>query len=464
MLDRIADRMLSLTYAAAPPSARETARLAVMDTVGVTLAGAHSEVARRLFAALGAHAGGGSSSLFGRGVAVDPLSAAMINGAAAHAHDFDDCSNTMGGHPSAPVVTALWALAEQRGASGEALLSAYVAAVEVETRLGRAVNFHHYEKGWHPTATLGTFGAAAGCAHLMGLDSGRAAAALALAASMAAGIKANFGTMAKPFHVGQSARNGLSAALMAEAGITANPGALEHHQGFFAVYDEGEVDAAASLRDWADPLDLVEPGIAFKRHPCCASTHPAIDALLILRQRHELRWEDVDSILSWTHPRRLRHTDRPDPRSGLEAKFSVQYVLARALDAGRLSLSDFTDAAVADPVTRARMARVTAAPHPEADLASTEHFFATVTVRTTAGAELVAEVDRPLGRDRQHPLPEGALEEKFLDCAAAVMPAQKAAALRDALLSLDGAARIAELAPLLRHEPQKQTERKVLCE
>ena len=141
----------------------------------------------------------GPALLIGSDRRIDILNAALLNGTASHALDFDDCSNTMGGHPSAPIVPALWALAEARGTGGQAFIAAYVAGFEAETRLGRAVNFHHYEKGWHPTATLGVFGCAAACGHLIGLDEDKLAAALSLAASMSSGIKANFGTMAKPY-------------------------------------------------------------------------------------------------------------------------------------------------------------------------------------------------------------------------------------------------------------------------
>lgn len=450
LFDDMAHKLMALSYDKAPRLAQEAARQGIMDTIGVTLAGASADSARAIRAAFGPSAGAGDATLMGCLASADPLTAALLNGTAAHAHDFDDCSNTLGGHPSAPVVPAIWALGEARGASGRDILSAYVAGVETETRIGRAVNFHHYEKGWHPTSTLGTFGAAAACAHLVSLDAERTASALALAASMASGLKANFGTMAKPFHVGHCARNGLAAALMAEAGVTANPGALEHPQGFFAVFDENKVDPEACTANWADPLDLVDPGLAFKQHPCCASTHPAIDALLILRERHGLSPESVAAIRSWTHPRRLRHTNRPNPTSGLDAKFSVQYVLARALLQGRLGLSDFTDAAVRDPAVRALMERVTAEPHPDAVMESTEHFFAEVTVTLTNGQTVVARVERPFGRDRLHPLPEGALEAKFIGCAEPVVGTEAAVALRDALLSLDSVERIAQLSPLLR--------------
>ncbi len=176
---------------------------------------------------------------------------------------------------------------------------------------------------------------------------------------MASGIKANFGTMTKPFHVGHTTRNGLLAALLAKEGMTANAGALEHPQGFFAVYNgAGTFKPERLLEHWGDPFDLVEPGIAFKRHPCCGSTHPAVDAMLHLRETHGLSPERVAKVESWTHPRRLQHTNRPNPQSGLDGKFSIQYVLARALMHGIVSMEHFSDDAVRDPATRALMTRV----------------------------------------------------------------------------------------------------------
>lgn len=385
------------------------------------------------------------------------LDAALINGVASHALDFDDCSNTLGGHPSAPVLPALWALAEVRSTSGADLIAAYVAGFETETRIGRAVNFSHYEKGWHPTATLGVFGAAAACAHLMRLDADRTATALALAVSMSSGVKANFGTMTKPYHVGHCARNGLLAARLADAGMTANHDALTHPQGFFELYNgAGNYSPERVLDGWADPLDIVETGVAFKRHPCCASTHPAIDALLALRQAHGFSAADVQHVLSWTHPRRLNHTNRPDPVGGLDGKFSVQYVLARALVHGKVSLDHFSDAAVADDAVRRVMSRITAEPHPQARMDTTEHFFAEVTVTLSDGTSLHHRVERPVGRDRSHPLPDGALHAKFDDCARRSLPGEQADALREALCRLESVNRIAELSTLLQPDMPAQ--------
>lgn len=453
LINEIASRIADFSAEGIEPLAAETARLAILDTIGCTLAGSRTDVTRTVLKTLRAARGGtlgGRATLFGHAGGADALDAALINGTASHALDFDDCSNTIGGHPSAPIVPALWALAETRGASGRQFLTAYAVGVEVETKLGRAINFHHYEKGWHPTATLGTFGAAAACAKLLGLDAARTANALALAASMASGLKANFGTMAKPYHVGHCTRNGLLAALLAAEGMTANEEALEHPQGFFAVYNgAGTFEASRIVDTWAKPLDLVEPGIAFKRHPCCASTHPAIDALLFLKTKHGLSPGNVARIDSWTHPRRLRHTNRPNPTTGLDGKFSVQYVLALALANGVVGMRDFSDATLRDPRIRKIMSLVHAAPHPEARMDTDEHFFALVRVTTQSGEVFEHFVDRPMGRDRAHPLPEGALEAKFRDCAQEVQDAASAQALLGAFLDLESVADVRGVAAIM---------------
>lgn len=463
LLGQLAERALAIEWDAVPLEARETARLALLDTLGVALAGSGTDCVSAVTRALEPTATG-PATILGHATGAPPLDAALINGTAAHALDFDDCSNTMGGHPSAPIVPALLALAEAEGASGRALLLAYVTGVEVETRLGRAVNFHHYEKGWHPTSTLGAFGAAAACARLLDLDATRFATALALAASMASGLKANFGTMTKPFHVGHCARNGLLAARLAAAGMTASPAALEDPQGFLAVYNgAGTFDVERLLTGFADPLDLVEPGIAVKRHPCCASTHPAIDALLQIMGEHGLAAPEIAAIRSWTHPRRLRHTDRPDPRSGLDAKFSVQYVLARAALEGSVKIEHFTDEAARAPAVRAMMHRIEAAPHPKAVMTTDEHFFADVRVTTRSGAVHEAYLDRPLGRDRRHPLPPGALAAKFRDCAGMVLDERGVTALEAAVLGVDEIADVRALGRLLRDGLQRAAPRRAVA-
>ena len=424
----IADRVHRLRFADLPDEAVHWARVGLIDTVGVTLAGAAEDCARIAGRVVSSS---GAALIFGGTRRVAPADAAFVNGTASHALDFDDCSNTLGGHPSAPVLSALFASAAGQPVSGRDFITAYIAGFETEARISRAVNFHHYEKGWHPTSTLGAFGATAATALLLGLTPAQTTTALAIAASLASGIKANFGTMTKPMHVGECARNGVLAVLLAREGFTASPDAFEHKQGFFRVFNgEGNFDADAIFRDWASPLDIIQPGIAIKQYPCCGSTHPAVDAMLALVTENSLQPHDVERVVSWTHPRRLAHTNRPHPRSALDAKFSVQYCLARALTDHRVVLSHFEGDAYADPRVAEVLERVEAAPHPQMDAGSTDHFGAEVTIYTRDGRRLSRSVDRPLGRTSANPLPRELLEAKFLDCAGRAVRANTA---RDAL-------------------------------
>src|SRR5688572_29643976 len=202
----LARRVHALGYDALPPAALSWARVGILDTVGVTLAGSDDESARIVGTVIGGGSGG-QSLIFGTAKRVSPLDAALVNGTAAHAHDFDDCNNTLGGHPSAPILPALFALADDIGASGRDFVAAYVAGFEVECKISMGVNFYQYTRGWHPSSTIGVFGATAACAKLLKLDEERTATALAIGASLAAGIKSNFGTYVKPLHIGHCARS-----------------------------------------------------------------------------------------------------------------------------------------------------------------------------------------------------------------------------------------------------------------
>jgi 2-methylcitrate dehydratase PrpD len=446
LLQQIAEKIVAIRYEDLPVEAVYWAKSAILDTVGVTLAGSREECARIVEHVLAAEgAGGGACLVFGGDRRAPPLVAALINGTAAHALDFDDVSNSLGGHPSAPIVPALFALTDYRDCAekpigGKAFIAAYVAGFETETRIARGVHFHHYEKGWHPTATLGVFGATAACCHLIGLPAVKTAQALAIAASFASGIKANFGTMTKPLHVGHTARNGLFAAILAESGYTANDGAMEHGQGFLMVFNgAGNFDAEAMLKDWGNPYDVVRPGPGFKQYPCCGSTHPPLDALLALRSEHAMPADRVVRIDSWTHPRRLAHTNRPDPKSGLDAKFSVQYCLARAALQGQIRLEDFEGDAHDDPTVRALISRVHAAPHPDAGTANEEALGAEVRVTFDTGEVITKKVSGALGRGPDNPLPQGALAMKFVNCASRALPPASVTRVQHMLETLETA-------------------------
>ncbi|MDF2812032.1 MAG: putative MmgE/Prp family protein, partial [Microvirga sp.] len=332
IVQRLAERICAFDSRSLTKRSVAQARTCILDTVGVTLAGIPEPCTQILLKTPGIAAAPGSALIFGGARRTSALDATLINGTASHALDFDDFSGVLGGHHSVPLVAMLLALAEERGSTGEAFICAYVVGVETEIRLARAVNFHHYDKGWHPTATLGTFGAAAAAARLLDLDPRKTAMALSIAASLASGIKANFGTMTKPLHIGHSARNGLLAALLAEGGFEAADDVFEHHQGFLNVFNgPGTFDIEKLFANWGEPWEIEATSIGLKQFPCCGSTHPAIMMALQLRREETINTEQIAHIEILPHGRRLRHTDTPQPQTSLDAKFSVQYVVARAL-------------------------------------------------------------------------------------------------------------------------------------
>ena len=454
----LAKRINAVSYNDLPSEAIHWAKVGILDTVGVTLAGANEDTTRIPASVLAPGAGGGTSLVFGSSQRVSALDAALVNGVASHALDYDDCNNTIGGHPSAPILPALFALADDTGATGRDFIAAYVAGFETECKLGLGVHFYHYTKGWHPTATLGVFGSAAACSKLLKLSEDKLAVALAIAASLASGIKANFGTMTKPLHVGHCTRNGLFAALLARGGFTANPGVFEHKQGFLNVFNDGSAnyDAAKILPAWGRPFDIVRPGIAIKQYPCCGSTHSALDAMLKLAREHKPAAADIERVDVWTHTRRLEHTNRPDPKSDLDAKFSVQYCMTRALLDRRISIEHFEGKAYEDEAVRKLLPRVHAAPYTTAQFPADNHFGAEVKVTLRGGKLLSGKVDQPFGRTSDNPLPASLLKEKFEDCAARVLPSERIAPLYSAIQGFENLRDAREITALIAGETRKQ--------
>src|ERR671924_1345647 len=421
--EKVAERIVHTRYEDLPDEAIHWAKVAILDTVGVTVAGSIEPLAKIVKEVLNEEGGYPECTVLGLGTKTSALNAAWANGVLSHALDYDDMNNTLGGHPSVPVLPPLFALAERQSFSGKALLLAYAVGFETECKIGRAVNFVHYDRGWHPTSTLGIFGAAAAAAKLLGLTAVECARALAMAASMASGIKANFGTMTKPLHIGQAARNGLLATLLAAKGFSANLEAFEAKQGFCNVYNgEEHYRLEAMTEAWGEPFDLVRPGVAIKQYPCCGSTHSAIDALLSLVRSHNLKAEDVVSVRAEIHPRRLVHVDRPSPRSALEGKFSIQYCLARSLLERQVVLGHFKDDAVCDPRIGEVMRKIKVVPHPEMNWQSTDHFGAEVSVTLRRGETIKSFQARAIGRGPELPLPQPLLRAKFLDCWCQVFP------------------------------------------
>lgn len=450
LLQELARRVLAFDKRQLTARAIFQAKAGILDTIGVTLAGYPEPCTQILLKTPGVATAPGSALIFGSARRTSVLDAVLINGTASHALDFDDFSGIMGGHHSVPLVSTLIALAEDRGGSGLDLIAAYVVGVEVQIRLARAVNFHHYDKGWHPTSTLGIFGTAAAACHLMKLDQAQTTMALCIAASMASGLKANFGTMTKPLHVGQCCRNGVLAAFLAERGFDAATDAFEHRQGFLNVFNgPGKFDAAKMFENWGEPWEVEAKSIALKQFPCCGSTHPAIAMALKLRREERIDVTDVARIEVLPHGRRLRHTNTPHPETSLEAKFSVQYVVARALLNGAVRLKDFEGDAHLDSEIQCLLALTTAIPHPDMADDAEGQWGAEVIVTLRNGNRHARRIDNLVGRGGDDPMSRDEMWEKFSDCAPRSLPSEQVALLFERLETFEEVTDIAQVTRLL---------------
>ncbi len=411
------------------------------------------EPVTRIAAELVAEDGGAPvASHLGTSLMTAPEAAALLNGIAGHALDYDDVSASLTGHPSVVVLPAALAAAELAGASGAALLEAYVAGVEVMARVGLAIGPAHYRAGWHATSTVGVLGAAAAAGRVLRLDASRLAHALAIAVSTASGSRQNFGTMTKPFHAGHAARCGVAAARLAARGMTGDLTALEAPLGFFALLSCGEGRPEAVAPALGRPYDLAGPGLSVKKYPCCFATHRALDAVLALRAEHRLDAGDVEAVTVTVPVGAVSPLIHDRPATGLEGKFSMQYAVAAALLDGRVGLDAFDDEAVRRPEARALVERV--AVREDAGVAGganpIEGGHVAVEISVRGGSTLAARVARPRGSP-EDPLRPDELAAKFRDCAsAALVPAQVERALnRLAALEREPSVRslVADLTP-----------------
>lgn len=341
----IAEFGLETMISGTPDDVRDTVSHAFLDTIGVALAGSTENTSRSLLSTLNPTPEGVTA--WGRpGVRLPPSEAALLNGTAGHALDFDDYNMEMFGHPSTVIIPALMAVAEQRALRGEDVLRAYAVGYEVIAAVGRSMVQGHYEQGFHPTGTLASLGAAAGVAALIRLPVEQACTSLGIAASMASGLRCNFGTDTKPLHAGLAASNGVRAALMAEAGLTSSHNVLDQPNGFVATMG-GDPDLVAQDTDllghewWLK----TSPPIV-KVFAACGMTHSGIAAALELRSRQSAAARDPEHIVVHLSRQATWPLKYHEPVSGLEGKFSMEYAVAAALLHGEAGLPIFRDAVV----------------------------------------------------------------------------------------------------------------------
>jgi 2-methylcitrate dehydratase PrpD len=344
----LAEQARTLSFADIPEETRAWARQCVLDYIACGVAGASDELTRILFAELEEQGGRESAGVFGRTERLPAASAALINGAASHALDYDDVNLAMPGHPSVAILPALLALAEERGSSGEDVLAAFVAGYELQCRVGRVLAPGHYDVlGFHATATVGSFGAATACAHLLRLEPEPFVTALGIAGTQAAGLKSMFGTMCKPLHAGKASYHGLLGAKLAMRGFTGRSDIIECRQGFASTHSpDFHPERAFEIPDrgWYIRSNL------FKYHAACYMVHASIEAARKLREQFGVTPERVEHVRVELEESCDRICNIPAPRTGLEAKFSLRLATAMGLagvDTGRLST--YSEAVAGDP-------------------------------------------------------------------------------------------------------------------
>ncbi|MEO1062272.1 MAG: MmgE/PrpD family protein [Actinomycetota bacterium] len=437
LTDRLWERFGTLTVDDLPADVATVAHHCVLDWLGCAVAGSREPLSGILRDELATETG--ACSLVGSNRRADPLRAAMLNGAAGHALDFDDTSQVMGGHASVPLLPAVLAAAEAGRGSGADVVAAYATGMEVQARIGAAIGADHYRRGWHTTSTIGVFGAAAGVARLLQLDAAGFGTAMGIAASSASGLKANFGTMTKPLHPGQAAERGLLAARLAAAGYTADSGAVDGNQGFAQAAGDGALDDA-ELERWTDRW--ATPRTLFKLHAACHLTHAGIEATSSILG--DLDADEIDEIRLTVNPGILDVCGIPEPQTGLEAKFSLtgtQALVAHGADTA--AVETFADEPIRRPEVQAFLGRVVIDTDPSLPTMATR-------VALTAGGSTVgaaADVSRPAADlDAQ-----GArLRTKFVALAGPVLGGERARLLADRIDALTAIDDVGELLALTR--------------
>lgn len=390
------------------------------------VAGAGDAAVVRVARGLGPWIHAGQAHAVGMASGLDAPWAALINGTAAHALDYDDVLDPAASHVSAVLIPALLALGEEIQACGDDLLDAYIVGVEAQECLAEAVNMAHYTHGWHTTITLGSPSAAAACARLLRLDPTQTRNALSIATSMSGGFKRQFGTNTKPFHAGLAAKNGVLAARMAAAGLSADESPFEGPRGFLDLMVGKQAPGfSGSVSRLVDPglPAIVRPGLWLKRYPCCASTHRAVDALLDIMWHQGLKADDIKHVLTSVSAAAVGNLMYDHPTQEMEARFSMPFCISAAALDGDLTLPTFRRPALDRSDIRSWMPKVSMAcdPAQPAAMPSTIKSWAEVTVQTVNGDTWTQKVVDPKGYP-DRPLSEEDLERKFADCVQDQLP------------------------------------------
>jgi 2-methylcitrate dehydratase PrpD len=419
----VAEFIVGADAAAVPENVKRLAKRSILDGLGLAVAGACSvpaRLAQREVQSYGSLIG--EAAVLGTHLKVPTRFAAFLNGLAIHADDYDDTQLAVAAdrvyglltHPTAPVLPAAIALGQRDGGSGASVLISYLVGVEVETKVSEAIAPRHYEDGFHSTATVGAIGSGAAAARAIGLDAATTAVALGIAASQAAGLREQFGTMTKPFHAGRASESGVLAVSLARAGFTGAANILEADRGFFRAAGGGYDEAMIAGRLGA-PWTFESPGVSIKPHPSGSLTHPAMGAFLNLIQEHGLTPQNVRHVRVGTNRHMPNALIHHRPSDGLAAKFSMEFCMAILLLDGRANLREFTDESVNRPDVRELIERITFEADPVADEDGYQAMTSIIDVELTDG-ETLHTIARFGKGSPALPMTDDELIDKFLGC------------------------------------------------
>ena len=434
--DALVDFVLGLELGSLPAAVIEAASLSFTDWVGAAIRGSTEPLAGALDAVIAATGGEPQATVVGGGRRTSALLAALANGAQGHALDFDDTHLASIVHGSAPVAPVALAIAEWRPRPGAAVLEAFVAGFEVETRIGRVIGPMLADRGWHVTAVLGHFGAVAAAGKLLGLTAEPLGRALGIAGTQAAGLEQSLGTMSKPLHPGKAAMNGLLAALLAREGFTGPTGILDGRAGLAGTF-LGVADLTPALEDLGKRFEILDNST--KLYAACHLLHATIDAGRAIRARSAPPPEEIADVECHVHPLAVKVAAIPEPRTGLEAKFSAAYCAALALTGGEAAESEF---AAPDPAVVGLAGRIRSVADPALSIPE-----ARMRVRLRDGRVLDEAVRAARGTPG-HPVSRPEVEEKFRRLAGVVLPAPQVGRLLETLRHLPALPDVGTLAAL----------------
>ena len=435
----------NVSFADIPTEAMRIGTRCLLDGLGLFVAGSEEHSVRLLIEEAEQTGGRQDALLLRRGdVKVPAPMAARVLGTAGHAHDWDDSQVSLDPahiyglltHPTIPPLTSTLVMSQKLGGiDGKTFMLAFLTGFEVECKISEWMLPQHYVKGMHSSGTVGTFGAYAAAAKLIGLNGDKLRSGLGITASFAAGIRCNFGTMTKPLHVGRAAENGVTAALLAECGFTADPDALDGPWGFYAVHGGG-VSAEKAAQGFGKTWSIVEPGVSIKPYPCGVLTHPTIDLMLKLVTEHDVKPDDIEAVKVYAGTNILKPIRYPIAANHLQAKFSLPAALAMIALERKAGKREFSDEFVGSAPMQAMQRCISTELDAEIEKMGFDKMRSRIVIRLKDGRTVEGWADERYRGGPENPLSDADLEAKVRSCCEGVLDAEKQTALIDAAWSV----------------------------